>query len=261
MMKISMRMLMLALMATSALSWASDDGLSAEAIRDKVVENNSFGFNNARAEVQLTLVSKRNTRRERMIRVDSLDTNDGKRTMVRFLKPADVAGTSFLSVEQKERDDDQYLYLPSLDKSKRISGGQKNQRFMGTELTYADMESRDLKDGVVTRLPDEDYGGGKVFVLEAKPRETDKDSQYSRTKSWIHKVSSVPLKVEFYDRKGRLLKVLKVKRLEKQDGRWIARETLIENSQSKAKTEMSIVSIVFDVKLNPAMFTERALRQ
>ena len=50
----------------------------------------------------------------------------------------------------RRNDDDQYLYLPSLDKSKRISGGQKNQRFMGTELTYADMESRDLKDGLVT---------------------------------------------------------------------------------------------------------------
>ena len=244
-----------------SLSFGDADGLSAEAIRDKVVENNSFGFNNARADVKLTLVSKRNTRRERIIRVDSLDTKEGKRTMVRFLKPADVAGTSFLSVEQQSRDDDQYLYLPSLDKSKRISGGQKNQRFMGTELTYADMESRDLKDGQVTRLPAEDYGGGKVFVLEAKPVEGDKDSQYSRTKSWIHKVSYVPLKVEFFDRRGRLLKVLKVKRLEKQDGRWIARETLIQNEQSKAKTEMSISSIAFDVKLNPAMFTERALRQ
>lgn len=251
----------LGLIMVPSVGYANDDGLSAEAIRDKVVENNSFGFNNARAEVKLTLVSKRNTRRERMIRVDSLDTAEGKRTMVRFLKPADVAGTSFLSVEQTERDDDQYLYLPSLDKSKRISGGQKNQRFMGTELTYADMESRDLKDGKVTRLPDEAYGGGQVYVLEATPREGDKESQYSRTKSWIHKVSSVPLKVEFYDRKGKLLKTLKVKRLEKQDGRWIAKETLIENTQSKAKTEMSIVSIAFDVKLNAAMFTERALRQ
>ena len=251
---------MIALLLPS-LAFGNADGLSAEAIRDKVVENNSFGFNNARADVKLTLVSKRNTRRERIIRVDSLDTKEGKRTMVRFLKPADVAGTSFLSVEQQTRDDDQYLYLPSLDKSKRISGGQKNQRFMGTELTYADMESRDLKDGQVTRLPDEEYGGGQVFVLEAKPKESDKDSQYSRTKSWIHKVSYVPLKVEFFDRRGRLLKVLKVKRLEKQDGRWIARETLIQNEQSKAKTEMSISSIAFDVKLNPAMFTERALRQ
>lgn len=250
-----------AVLLVPCLTLANADGLSAEAIRDKVVENNSFGFNNARADVKLTLVSKRNTRRERIIRVDSLDTKEGKRTMVRFLKPADVAGTSFLSVEQQTRDDDQYLYLPSLDKSKRISGGQKNQRFMGTELTYADMESRDLKEGQVTRLPDEDYGNGKVFVLEAKPKEDDKDSQYSKTKSWIHKVSFVPLKVEFFDRRGRLLKVLKVKLLEKQDGRWIARETLIQNEQSKAKTEMSISSIAFDVKLNPAMFTERALRQ
>ena len=98
-------------------------------------------------------MSKRNTRRERIIQVDSLDTK-GKRTMVRFLKPADVAGTSFLSVEQQTRDDDQYLYLPSLDKSKRISG-ELEESALHELNTYADMESRDLKDGQVTRLPDE----------------------------------------------------------------------------------------------------------
>ena len=49
MMKISMNWLILSLMLTPWLTWASDDGLSAEAIRDKVVENNSFGFNNARS--------------------------------------------------------------------------------------------------------------------------------------------------------------------------------------------------------------------
>ena len=59
-----------------SLAFGNADGLSAEAIRDKVVENNSFGFNNARADVKLTLVSKRNTRRERIIRVDSLDTKE-----------------------------------------------------------------------------------------------------------------------------------------------------------------------------------------
>ena len=51
-------------------------------------------------------------------------------------------------------------------------------------------------------------------------------------------VSYVPLKVEFFDRRGRLLKVLKVKRLEKQDGRWIARETLIQIAeQSQDRNE------------------------
>ena len=101
----------------------------------------------------------------------------------------------------------------------------------------------------------------KVFVFRTRSHVSlTKDSQYSRTKSWIHKVSSGPLKVEFYDRKGRLLKVLKGEAL-REAGRSLDRRYLIENSQSKAKTEMSIVSIAFDVKLNPAMFTERALRQ
>ena len=75
--------------------------------------------------------------------------------MVRFLKPADVAGTSFLSVEQQTRDDDHVSTSLSLDKSKRISGGQKNQRFMGTG-SHANMEEQGPQRWQVTRLPDEE---------------------------------------------------------------------------------------------------------
>ena len=80
------------------------------------------------------------------------------------------------------------------------------------------------------------------FVLEAKPVEGIKIRNI-REQNLI-RVSYVPLKVEFFDRG--IVEGSQSKASGKQDGRWIARETLIQNEQSKAKTEMSISSIVFD---------------
>ena len=232
--------------------------MTAQQIVDKSLERNSFGFQNALAQVTLTLVSKRGSERVRKIEIRSIERDSLGRSLVRFRAPADVAGTGFLVIEQKDADDDQYLYLPALGKVKRITGSQRNQRFMGTDLTYADMESRNLKNSVLSRLADEKLGGNDTFVIDAVPKDSS-DSQYSRTRSWIHKASYVPLKVEFYDKREKLLKTLKVRKLSKKQGNWVSMDSLIENVQKKTKTVMKIDDINFDVKLNDAEFSQRAL--
>ena len=61
-----------------------------------------------------------------------------------FLSPADVKDTGFLTYDYDEegRDDDQWLYLPALKKTKRIASGDKSGSFMGSDFTYADMTDR-----------------------------------------------------------------------------------------------------------------------
>jgi len=236
----------------------SAEELTAQQIVDKSLERNSFGFQNALAQVQMTLVSKRGSKRIRNIEIRSIERDGLGRSLVRFRSPADVAGTGFLVIEHADADDDQYLYLPALGKVKRITGSQRNQRFMGTDLTYADMESRDLKDSALTRLADEKVGGNETYLIEAVPKEGS-DSQYSKTRSWIHKKSFVPLKVEFFDKRNRLLKTLKVRKLAKKQGNWVSMDSLIENVQKKTKTEMLINEIDFDMKLDDSEFSQRAL--
>jgi outer membrane lipoprotein-sorting protein len=239
---------------------AAADDLTAQQIADKVLENNSFGFQDAVAKVTLKLISKRGSERIRQIEIRSLEEKDLSKTLVRFHAPADVAGTGFLVLENQDRDDDQYLYLPALGKVKRITSSQKNQRFMGTDLTYADLESRNLRKSDLKRLPDADVGGNAAYVLEAVPKEGE-DSQYSKTISWVHKISFVPLKVEFFDKKGKLLKVLKAKRLEKKDGHWVVMDSTVKNEQSNTQTDMTVESIDFGVKLTDSEFTQRALSE
>jgi outer membrane lipoprotein-sorting protein len=184
--------------------------------------------------------------------------NESGKTLVRFHSPPDVAGTGFLVLEKKDADDDQYLYLPALGKVKRITGSQRNQRFMSTDLTYADLESRELREAKLTKLPDASVGGAPVYVVEALPEDPD-ESQYSKTISWIHKDAFVALKVEFYDKKGRLLKTLAVHRLEKKEGRWVVMDSTIKNLQAGTQTRMQVGSIDFGVELSDSEFTQRAL--
>lgn len=233
--------------------------LTAQQIVDKALEHTTFGFDNAIAQLTLTLTSKRGTERVRVIEIRSLEEKGIGKSLVRFHAPADVAGTGFLVIENEGRDDDQYLFLPALGKVKRITGSQRNQRFMGTDLTYADLESRNLRNSKPTRLPDAKVGSNDTYVIESVPADAD-DSQYGKTISWIHQKSFVALKVEFYDKKLKLLKVLKVKRLEKKDGQWVVMNSLIENVQSKTKTDMNIDKLDLKAKLSADDFTQRALQ-
>ncbi|MEE8408720.1 MAG: outer membrane lipoprotein-sorting protein [Myxococcota bacterium] len=232
--------------------------LTAQQIVDKSLERNAFGFENAIGKLTLTLISKRGTVRQRVIEIRSRAQGKLGKTLVRFHAPADIAGTGFLILERDDADDDQYLYLPALGKVKRITSSQRNQRFMGTDLTYADLESRNLRRATVKRLEDAPVGGADTYVISALP-EDPKDSQYGKTISWIHKTAFVPLKVEFYDKKMKLLKTLSVHRLEKKEGRWVVMDSTIKNVQAGTKTRMLVDSIDFEAKLTDNDFTQRAL--
>lgn len=234
------------------------DALTAQQIVDRAVEHNVLGLDNAVARLSLKLVSKRGTERVRQVEVMSIQPQGLARTLVRFHAPADVAGTAFLVHEHKDRDDDQYLYLPALGKVKRITGGQRNQRFMGTDLTYADLESRALRRSTLQRMADTQIGGNPVYVIEAVPKDLT-DSQYKRTRTWVHKTSFVPLKIEFYDKQDQLLKVLTVRRLEKKQGRWVAMDSLVKNVQRNSRTELVVLDISFQVPLTEADFSQTAL--
>ena len=74
-----------------------------------------------------------------------MEFDKGTRQLMMFESPADVRNTGMLSIDYKDgnKDDDQWLYLPSLNKSTRISSGDKSGSFMGTDLSYADMTRAD----------------------------------------------------------------------------------------------------------------------
>lgn len=183
------------------------------------------------------------------------------KSLVRFLKPADVEGTGFLMWEYREpgKDDDQWLYLPALQKVKRIIARQKSERFMGTDFTYEDLAGRDIDEDSYRLLGEEKAFNQDCYKVEATP--VDKESSYSKRIVWVSKKDWLVRRVEFYDRKGRLLKILEIPKVRKDGSYWTTTQLVMENVQEAHKTVLDVSDVSYDSGIEDSFFTERYLRR
>lgn len=204
-------------------------------------------------KIEMTLKDKRDNQRKRILLTYSKDYGEVAKNFIRFLSPADIEGTGFLSWENQQADDTQYLYLPDLGRSKRIVSSQKDLRFVNTDFTYEDMQRRKLAKDSHCLLREEDYQGHSCYVLKYVPKDA-KSSQYSKFIQWIDEESFVPIKVEYYDKKGQVCKQLSVARLEQVEGIWTAMDTLMEDFSGKHQTRMLISEAVYNQGLDDEVF-------
>lgn len=131
--------------------------------------------------------------------------NEGDYSINEFLWPADVKGTKLLTHAFKEKDDDQWLYMPAIKRVKRISSRNKSGSFMGSEFSYEDMGSQEPEKFNYKFIKSGKMGKHPVAVVERYPK--DKNSAYSKQITYEDTDRHVILKVEYFDRKGELLKV------------------------------------------------------
>ena len=212
------------------------------------------------SKMKMTLISKSGSQKTREIIAYLKDTKNGKKSLMKFLAPADIRSTGFLVWEHKNTDDDQFLYLPALKKVRRISSSQKNQSFLGTDFSYQDLESRDINKATHKLLREEKFNGKDCYVVESIPNPGE-NYQYSKLIEWISKDNYVPLKAEMYDKNGKLYKVLTVQKVDNIKGYWIVKKTTMENLRTKHKTILQIIDIKIDPKLPDKYFTQRFLEK
>lgn len=209
--------------------------------------------------VKMVLTDKNNTQSERILEMFEAKDKDGlAQSLIIFHKPASVAGTRFLVKEQKGRSDDKFIYLPSLKRVRRIAASEGGQSFMGSDFSYDDMSTRDIDEDTHTLLREEKYNGQDCYVVQSVPK-NPKDAQYALRISWIRKDNFVPIKVELYETKDRLKKVLTIDKLEKIDNVWTPVVTTMKNVIDKHSTTLTMQKIEYNKKLPEALFTQRFL--
>ncbi len=213
------------------------------------------------AEVNMKMILRRSNGREteRRLRLKLLEVpGDGDKGLTIFDEPKDVQGTTFLNYSHAVEPDDQWIYLPALRRTKRISSKKKTGRFMGSEFTYEDMSSFQLEKYDYKYLRDDSYDGQAVFVIESYPR--DEFSGYSKQINFIDQQEYRPLKVEFYDRRGELLKTMEMKDYQQfLDKYWRAGRALMQNRQTGKSTELVWEDYQFKVGLSAADFNKSVL--
>ena len=109
-------------------------------------------------------------------------------------------------------------------------------------------------------LRDETLAGADTFVLERYP--TDKNSGYTKQVAWIEKERYIALKVEYYDRKGALLKTLNASGFEQfLDKHWRPTQMDMVNHQSGKSTTLRFENYAFKTGLSDRDFAKNALKK
>ncbi len=224
--------------------------LSADEILDQIEKA-------ARAESQISvekmsIINKAGQVRTREIKMWSAGT---EKTLIRFLGPADVKGTGFLTVGK-----DMWLYLPAVGQVRRIASHMKKGSFMGSDFSYEDMGVAGYKDDYKAKLVGIDNSTGEpAYLLELLP--ANPEVTYGKLRLWAEKDTFIVRKIEFYDRKGTLFKVLTTSNIGLVNGRHVARQMVMENVIEKHRTVLELIEVTFGTPIPPDVFTDTYLER
>lgn len=164
---------------------------------------------------------------------------DGDKSISIFQNPKDVKGTKMLTHSHKGDDDDQWLYLPTVRRVKRISSSNKSSSFMGSEFSYEDLGSQEIEKYNYKWIKDVKIGkkGAKGWIVERIPKS---NSGYTKMIMTVAQKYMNPIKVEYYDRKKELLKVAKFSNFKKykvgKKTMWRSNKIDMNNVQTKKRS-------------------------
>lgn len=165
------------------------------------------------------------------------ETGGDEQSLITIVWPADQKGTRVLTWNHRAKDDDQWLYLPSVQRVKRISARGQTGSFMGSEFSFEDLVNFWWLDKFkYNYVRDQKVGPRDTWVVERTPK--DPDSGYSKHVLWIDKEYLAALRCDFYDRKGKLLKTASFKSFKKYGTKWRADRIEMVNRQTGKKSNI-----------------------
>ena len=240
--------------------------LSGRAIADRSFEATRLA--GAEAVSVMTIIDEKGRERVRKIaQVTKLyDNGDTEKKLVRFLSPPEVKGTGLLTFDYKDKDDDIWLYMPALRKTRRIISSEKAKNFMGSEFSYADMSPPTFDDFEINRLGEEDVDGTPCWIIEWIPKNDDiaDENGYSKKISYVGKEDYVIRKSVYYDLDGDLWKELSVKEVREVDTtnhKYRPIHMVMNNKQNDRQSILLIEQIQYNPNVKDEYFTTRYLER
>ena len=236
---------------------AEDKGLAIA----KEADRRDEGFGDSKSKMTMILRNKRGQESKRELEIRTLEVkDDGDKSLTVFHTPRDVRGTALLTYSHGVEPDDQWLYLPALRRVKRIASNNQSGPFMGSEFAYEDLSSQEIDKYTYKYLKDEKVDGVDCFLVEQYP--VRKDSGYTRMQTWMDKDEYRVRKIDFYDRKGTLLKTLTPSDYKQFLGKhWRAQRMNMVNHQTGKSTELIWSEWKFKTGLKEDDFTRTRLQQ
>lgn len=189
--------------------------------------------------------------------------DDLARVLMRFTDPMDMRGSAVLLIEREDRTkSDIFMYLPELDKVKRVTRHMASGSIFGTDITYEQMERLYglVDEGSSTLGPDQDVEGRPAWVVEGRPT-PDEASSYAKVVVFVDQKTCLPLRMEFYERNDKLRKVMTtdVAKIEQVGSIWVSRAMQMQDLRDQTATDVTVESIEVDVDVPNRYFSQREL--
>jgi hypothetical protein len=247
------RFLLLALLLGAATAHADDATDLAQRVYDRPNGRDLTTLG------RMVLTERGRAPRIRELVTYRLDKAGETANLLRFLDPEDIAGTGLLSIDKADGSTDQWLYLPALDRVRRISSDRKGGRFVGSDLYFEDLQERKPSKDRQRLLGRQSENGILCDVLESVPLDPD-DSVYKKRISWIDPATAIPQRVDYFEydaatpSKRWLLRTRK-----RTQGYWTLTDSRMIDLESGHETRLVVDVALYDQKLPAKLFTSQAL--
>ncbi len=188
----------------------------------------------------------------------SLGQDDAK-LRIRLTEPADIRGTGFLTlIGPGGKSKDQWLYLPTYHKVRRIGRGNESEPFLDSDFTLEDVSVESKGKFVYTVSGSQKCGDAQCYVLTGTPE--SQAASYSKKIVFIRKDNFLNVRTEFYDADRKLQKILTLEKFHRDaaSGRFVP-----DRFQMNGLAAHHVTSLEIDKRMagNPAdsLFTQNAL--
>ncbi len=239
----------------------TQEKLSGEEIINKSQEIFYYAGKDIKAKILMKLITKDGKERLReltMLRLNKSESAEQKYYMY-FHRPADVREMTFMVWKYLGKNDDRWLYVPSIKLVRRIAANDKNSSFVGSDFTYEDVSGREVLEDTHTLKSEETLDGKSVYVLESVPKD-EKSAYFSRKVSWIDQETFLPLKEEYYDKRDDLYKIFTADKIETVQGIVTIMQRTMANIQNGHSTVVMFGEVSYNIGLKEDIFSERYLR-
>jgi len=226
-------------------------------------DRSDTGFGDSIVELKMVLrnaAGKETTRELSLKTLEKADEQVGDKSLIVFSDPADIAGTALLSYAKILDADSQWLYLPALKRVKRIASANKSGPFVGSEFSFEDFTSQELNKYSYKYLRSQACGDRQCDVVERYPRY--ENSGYKKQVGWVDQTDYQVRKIEFYDRRGDLLKTLTLEQYRQYDNKfWRPHVLHMVNHQTNKSTDLVYSDFKFRTGLGDHDFNKVVLKR
>ena len=233
----------------------------------ELVQNRNTG-DNVTLNMKMELISNNGDKRIRQIHSFSKEFGEDTYRLIFFESPADVRNTGFLTYDydQDDKDDDQYMFLPALKKTKRIAGSDKSGSFMGSDMNYSDMTKPDLDDYNYKYLKEANVRGSKcwIVIVEPKNKDVEEESGYSKRAVWVTQDSHLMIRSKSWVSGKKEVKFFEFYDPIKIDNVWFIQKVQVKRKLGEKtlhSTALSYNNIKLNQNLNEDLFTRRRLEK